>query len=137
MTWDVPTWWQFTILALAAYRLTRLVGWDDLPPIYRARAWLIGEHWVPLEPGDDSPEDWFDRPPSLPGKQPGSEVEGVRPAYDRPLLAHFVHCPFCVGFWIAVAVYLGWLGGGDTTLLAMTPFALAAVVGLVARNLDP
>lgn len=41
----IPGPWQFVLLALSAYRLTRLVGWDDLPPILHARAWLLG--WDP------------------------------------------------------------------------------------------
>lgn len=125
----VPGAWHFAILALAAYRLVRLIGWDDFPPIARARGWLIGEHWIP--------DEGVDGEVGLPGKQPSSEVSRVRPAYGRPMHAHFVHCPFCLGFWVSVAVWAAWLGDGRATLIACTPFALGAVVGLVAKNLDP
>lgn len=42
------------VLALAAYRLTRLITTDDLPPIYRAREWLK-HRW-----GTPNGREWFD-----------------------------------------------------------------------------
>jgi hypothetical protein len=124
--WIIPGWWEFTLLAFAGYRLTRFVGWDEWPPIARLRAWAIGERWVPA-----------DGELELPGKQPTSEAHGVRPAYDRPVVAHLVHCPFCLGWWISLALYAGWLAAPRGILYAMTPFALSGVVGLIAKNLDP
>lgn len=170
----IPSPWEFALLALAAYRLTRLVGWDEWPPVERARAWLIGERWltqpqqiarafdvppeiIGIDPPDGPPSrkpSWIHNlevapwlagkgepcepdPPELPGKQPSSLVENVRPAYDRPTLAHLVHCPFCLGWWISLATWLAWLAGGDWTLLALTPWAISGAVGVVAKNLDP
>lgn len=39
----IPQPWEAALLALAAFRLTRLIGWDDFPPVARARAWLTRE----------------------------------------------------------------------------------------------
>ncbi len=36
----VPTCWQATLLALAVYRTTRLIGWDDVTA--RLRLFLVG-----------------------------------------------------------------------------------------------
>lgn len=149
----IPSPWVGLVLGLAAYRLTRLGGWDDWPPIYRLRAWIIGERWIPDlpwgNPGHDvmgdiveaverAREHGINLPdsPELPGKQPSSEAEGVRPAYDRPLLAHLFHCPFCLGWWISLAVYLWWVLTPAWGLYPVAPFALAGFVGLVAKNLD-
>lgn len=33
----VPSWWQFTLLALAAFRVTRLIGWDTITETWRKR----------------------------------------------------------------------------------------------------
>lgn len=121
----LPGPWVALVLALAAFRLLRLAGWDDFPPVYRVRAWLIGEHWVTETVEVD-----------LPGKQPSSEAAGVRPAYRRPLFAHFVHCPFCIGFWISAAVYTAWVFAPTETLYAAAPFALSGTIGLIAKNLD-
>lgn len=154
---------ELLVLVLAAYRLTRLGGWDDWPPIYKLRAWVIGEHWVPLPvPGsggaislgdfvehgayvDEHGETQIGTPPwarstvdepELPGKQPGSEAEAVRPAYRRPTLAHLVHCPFCLGWWVSLAcVAAFWVT--DLVLYPLLPFAVSGAVGLVAKNLDP
>lgn len=158
MTRWVPQPWEFAILALAAYRWTRLAGWDEFPLAARIRAWVIGEYWVadipalimegermPLEPsveGDvvkiPGPGNFFidggDVP--LPGKQPSSGADAVRPAYARPTLAHLVHCPFCIGAWISLATWGAWVAGQNWTLAASTPFAISGVVGLISKNWD-
>lgn len=143
----IPSPWVTIILTLGAYRLLRLIGWDDFPPVLKVRSWLIGEHWVPLQ--DDptfsmyATQNTVDAAraeargePSLPGKQPDSEADHVRPAYRRPLLAHFIHCPFCVGFWISVAVYVAWLEFPTETLYALFAFALSGAIGLISKNWD-
>jgi Protein of unknown function (DUF1360) len=44
----------------------------------------------------------------------------------------FITCPWCLGFWVA----LGWWGAFEAwphgTTIAAVPFAIAAIVGLVA-----
>lgn len=120
----IPNVWTGIVLALAAFRVTRLIGWDDLPPIARVRAWATGE-----------------RVYSKPMR--GENVDVYQ--HDRPLLSHFLHCAFCQGFWTASVVYGAWLAAGSPghaeprswVFYALVPFALSAAVGLVARNLDP
>lgn len=104
------------VLYLAAFRVTRLIGWDDLPPIARLRARLTGETVYH-----------------------NSTVSRDEPVYSyrRPLLAHFLGCAYCVGFWICNAVYVAWLLAPTATLYAAVPLALAALVGTHARRLDP
>lgn len=129
----IPGPWATVILALAAYRLTRLIGWDDLPPIEWARARLVGETW-------DS------RGSTNSQMGLSSERADVAPRYRRPTLNHFVRCAFCQGFWTAGAVYLVWaLAAGHPgaepwrswILYPLAPLALGALVGLIAKNLDP
>ncbi len=98
----------FALLALGAFRLTRLAGWDDVT--HPARRALLGVT-------DDG------RP--------------VRGRTARWRLAAWAHCPWCVGFWISVAVYAAWRVAPAATLVAMTPLAISALVGLIAKNLDP
>lgn len=156
----IPDPWPALVLVLGAYRLTRFLGWDDWPPIYRVRAWAIGERWVSgleasvvghisavsydevegditmvgkLDPDAHAAVELV----GLPGKQPPSEATDVRPAYDRPTLAHLVHCPFCLGWWVSLAVFAAWNVSAGWTLWLVAPFALSGAVGLVARNLDP
>jgi hypothetical protein len=48
----------------------------------------------------------------------------------------FLTCPWCAGFWISVAWWVAWLINDEWTLWAATPWAISAVVGLTAKNLD-
>ena len=109
----IPAPWVSLVLALATYRVVRLIGWDDLPPIQRLRDRATGAQLVGNVNG---PSEW---------------------RYRRPLLAHFLHCAYCQGFWTGLVVYLAWLGEPSWTLYAAAPFALNGFVGIVARRLDP
>lgn len=111
----IPTPWIGLILLLGAYRLVRLIGWDDFPPIHRLRARITGE--TRYTSSTESREDIF--------------------RYERPLLAHFLACPFCQGFWVSLAVYLCWRFEPTGTIYALAPFALSGAVGLLAKNADP
>lgn len=111
----IPDPWVALVLALGAFRVARLIGWDDLPPIAKLRARLTGE---------------------VIRYMPTASTEPVY-AWGRPLLAHFLACPYCQGFWVSVAVYGSWLVSERVTLYALAPFALSAAVGIIARRLDP
>lgn len=111
----IPSPWVGLILLLGAFRVTRLIGWDDLPPIARLRARLTGE--VRYVNSTESREEIF--------------------RYGRPLLAHFLACPYCQGFWVSLVVYGAWILEPRWVLYALAPFALSGAVGLVARNGDP
>lgn len=138
----IPDVWIFALLALAAFRVTRLAGWDTFPPAERARARLL-KTWI--EPRCSScnvgrtdyegrPHGWvgLERCPSCNSADPPIFVEG----YSRPLLADLFNCPFCLGFWVCLAAYLSWLAAPTVTLVVAIPFALSTVVGLAAKNLD-
>ena len=141
----IPGPWEFVLLALAAYRLTRLGGWDEFPLAARIRAWVIGERWILPTFEDDLAREFAKpvedtgepvRSTGLPGKQPHSQVEDVQPAYDRPTLAHLIHCPFCLGWWVSLTVWGSWSLVGHWALVAAAPFAISGAVGLLAKNLD-
>lgn len=117
----IPEPWVALVLALAAYRICRLVGWDDLPPIQRIRDWLTGATLSAA---------------SSPNAGYTAEQPAYAWTYRRPLLAHFLGCAFCQGFWISVAIYVCWLEWPQPTLYGMAPLALSAAVGLIAKNLD-
>lgn len=36
----IPDWWEFTLLALAAWRVFHLLGYDDI--LDRPRNWIVG-----------------------------------------------------------------------------------------------
>lgn len=96
MSWDTPDWWAFLLLALAAFRVWRLLAEDDIAAGPRARV-----------------------------------------NKNRPKLEYWISCPWCAGFWIAVAWWLAWVASHRWAAVAATPFAVSAIVGLVAANIDP
>lgn len=110
----IPSPWVAAVLVLGAYRIVRLIGWDDLPPIYRLRARVTGE------------------------RVRYNLVESRDPifSYDRPLLAHFLACAYCQGFWVSTITYVAWYFEPTWTLTVLASFALAGAVGLLAKNLD-
>lgn len=105
----VPTWWEFFLLALAAFRVWRLLAEDTI--LDRPRAWLLG-----------LPPDW----------QEGQRV----PESYREELGKFITCPWCAGFWITLCWWGAWLLWPHWALVAATPWALNAILALAAKNLD-
>lgn len=112
----VPHPWTFVLLALAAYRLTRLVGWDVITRPLR--------------------EPMTGRKEKGGGKDARDSSRGTKRPWYRPHLDDFIHCPFCAGFWVCVAVWGLWLWQPHWTLVLSVPWALSAIAGLVTKNLD-
>ncbi len=120
----IPSPWVGLVLALAVFRACRLIGWDDFPPVMRARGWVTGQHETTSGSAN---------------ARMGVTGEGVTReiGWRRPLLAHFLGCAYCLGAWLSVAVYAAWLAEPTWTLYGTFPFALSAAVGIIARRGDP
>lgn len=87
----IPSPWVFALLALAAWRVWKLIAEDTITAPIRAR-FIDGHEWRET----------------------------------------FAQCPWCAGFWIALAWTVAfWLEPHWTTVAAV-PFALSATVGLTA-----
>ena len=106
---NVPDWWTLALLGLASYRIYRLIAMDTLLDI--PRAWLV----------------------RLP---PGWRAGMMLPGGYRGQLAEFLVCPWCLGFWVALAWWAAWTQWPHGTLIVAAPFAISAVVGFLAQ-LDP
>lgn len=50
-------------------------------------------------------------------------------------VSEFLSCPWCAGFWVALAWWGAWLLWPHGALVAAVPFALAAAVGAAASLL--
>lgn len=92
---------ELVILWLGAYRVWWLVAKDTLTQAWRTR--LLGY-----------------------------EDNGSRNRWPHPhqRVGEFVHCPWCLGFWICLAIVLAYAQWPSGTLWVMLPFALSALVGL-------
>lgn len=77
------------------------------------RVWrILGEDTIL-----DRPREWFIR------KVPWGE--------------EWVTCPWCAGAWVSAAVWLAWVASPHWATIVAFPFALSAIVGLIAANIDP
>lgn len=54
-----------------------------------------------------------------------------------PIGLNFVRCPWCAGFWVSLAWWLAWVAWPHGSLVVAVPFAISAVLGLMAANIDP
>lgn len=107
---NVPGPWETAVLALAAYRVWRLIADDTI--LDRPRAWVLGvPGWKPT--GHETPPDGY-----------------------REKLATLLTCPWCMGFHLAYGVFLFWLWLPTPTLLICVPLAISSAVGLIAHFTD-
>lgn len=113
---------QFVVLALAVYRVTRLIVTDTI--LDKPREALLTRY-----PASDTVfAEWAD------GLVWSETVEGWI-ALEPSWLGDLVSCVWCAGFWISVvAVLLWWLAPGLVWWLAL-PFAFSAVVGIIESRL--
>jgi hypothetical protein len=102
----VPDWWSFVILALAVFRIYRLIAEDDILDRPRRYVTRLGDKWE--KEGDPTP-----------------------PGY-RERLGNFVTCPYCLGFWIALAFWGAWQIEPHGTLVFAAPWVISA--GVVAAH---
>lgn len=112
--------WRCLLLALACYRVTRLVTMDTITePIFGPlRLWLENRWIVKRAGGDESLAHLFGKSPTWNSK-----------------LAFLLSCPWCLGFWVSGAgtLLVSVAYGLDYPIL--TWFAVATVVGFLG-NLD-
>lgn len=101
---------EFAVLSLAAFRLVRLVGWDKLTRGFRERLCRMSE-------------------------REGHTYTGGKPY--RAGVHEWITCPWCMGAWVTGAWWLAWLAWPSAVYGLSVPLAAMAIVGLVAKNLDP
>lgn len=112
----VPQPWEFALLALGAFRLSRLVGWDSITEKLRTRVTGYRD--------EDAPE-------------LSNEADARRFPAWRVYVSTLIRCPWCQGFYVSVTVWAAWVGAARWTLAVCAPLAVSATVGLIAKNLDP
>jgi uncharacterized protein DUF1360 len=104
----IPSAWQAALLALGVYRLWRIWGLDDIPGVNEIRGLVTGAYQI------------------------APDVYG----YRRPKLAKLLACSWCSGWWASLAATVCWWAEPHWTLVAFTPFAVAALVGWLGHLLN-
>ncbi len=102
----VPDWWTTALLALACFRVYRLLAEDTVLDKPRARALRLSSAWNPGQP--------------------------IPPGY-RERVGEFMQCPWCLGFWLALAWWISWQIWPHGTTVVAVPFAISTVVGIMAK----
>jgi hypothetical protein len=102
----VPSPWEFTLLALAAFRIWKLLADDTI--LDRPRDWLT---------------DKIVNPDGRPFRHGGEQ----RAHYWLT----FLLCPWCSGAWICLLAWVAWLLAPTAALIGATFWALSAAVGLI------
>lgn len=113
MTWATPNAVELLILVLAAYRLFRFASTDTFEPMARIRCWVTGYR----DPHDDDP--------ALKRRR--------RPEWLADLWA----CPFCLGWWLSLALVLAWWAWPTAAICFALPWAVSGAAALVMARLDP
>jgi len=98
----VPDWYALLLVGVAAWRTFQLLAHDDI--LDRPRRWALrmGAEWQ--KQGDPVPDDYRLKP------------------------ALFLVCPYCAGFWIALAWWGAWQISPHWTEVFAVPFVLNAIV---------
>ena len=103
-----PDWWQALLLTLGSWRIFHLLAFDDILDRPRRYITRLNKTW--RQEGDATGDSY------------------------REGLASFLTCPYCLGFWIALYVWIAWLLFPTETLWAAVPLALNAGL-IVAQRL--
>lgn len=106
----IPDWYEIVLLSLAAWRVWHLIAEDDILDRPRRYITRLGPKWE--KEGDPVPPDY------------------------RVGLANFLTCPYCFGFWVAIAWWIAWLIFPYETLVAAVPFVISAGVITAAKILS-
>lgn len=120
----IPSPWVAAILVLATHRLVRLVGWDHLSILVKARAWITGQHAT--NSGSTNTR-----------MNLTSERVEFQVAHRRAFFDELFGCPYCLSVWLGTAVYVAWYFEPWWTMTMLAPAALSSAVGMVSRWLDP
>jgi len=140
----MPLWLLLLLMALATYRLTRLVVADTFPPVLRLRDRLAGG-WRPPTLKEQHHELFphglgEGQQTTVPGLGTIQVIDGDPQVYARKArwspwwLAELVSCPWCASAWIAAAITaaVAFTVGVPAPLLAW--LAVWAVGALIAAQ---
>jgi hypothetical protein len=99
---SIPDWWEALLLGLASWRIFQLLAYDEILERPRRYVTRLGPKWE--KEGDPIPADY------------------------RIALANWLTCPYCAGFWVALAWWGAWQAWPHGSVVAAVPFALSAIV---------
>lgn len=123
----IPSLSILVVLALAAFRATRLVAEDTISDPFRSR--LFRWAWDDENLVDDG------HGHQVPTARTRHGAADERRLFDgwRTWVWMLFTCQWCLGVWISTAVYCAWRWGGDVALSILAVLAIAGLQGAVAQ----
>lgn len=113
------------IVTFGVYSITRLITKDSFPPIEKLRNWIY----------DRYPHDGYSTM-----KRPvrGRWVVTGSSYYVNTgvWLGELIHCPWCSGWWVALAASAGLVFWPTIALAVLFPFAVRVVPGIIESVID-
>lgn len=136
----MPDFMAFAILALSAYRLTRLVTTDVITEPLRRRVWARWPDEDTVFPNDGTVRIHTDMP-AYGTTQRGIEVVWSEPdngwvAVEPSPVGYFVSCPWCVSVYCSGLIWAAWELMPTIALPVLAILALSAVTGLISQATD-
>lgn len=120
----------FLVVSLAAFRITRIITLDTITE--GPREWLLLRFPPDPEHARLHPKKFTINGKATTAWMPDGRVPDRKVSKFGVLLS----CPWCVGFWVSGALVAVVANLTSIELPVVWWFAVAAVVGLIARNLD-
>jgi hypothetical protein len=102
-----PNWYQLVLLALASFRIWRLLAEDTVLDTPRRALLRLGKTWE--REGDPVPADY------------------------RAGWGSFISCAWCLGFWISLAWWGAFQWDEHWTVVVAVPWAISAAAGMIAH----
>lgn len=107
---------RLAVQAAAAYRITRLIQEDQLPPLPALRQRMTDATMRRIKRGE--------------------QREASAADFLAAEMTYMVNCPWCLGFWVSVAVLLADALAPRLWRPLATALALSAAVGHARTKLD-
>lgn len=127
---QIMGWLVVVLIALATFRLTRLVVKDTIPAVKVPRDAIV--NW--LDPDDAWKIEWL-ASRELAGKPYLDPPSGHLGAVGKSL-AYLLSCPWCMSVWVGAAVTYATNLWVSVPMPWLTWAAACAVTGLLANSLD-
>jgi len=116
---SIPTFLALLVVGLAGYRLTRVVTSDSISDPFRA--WLWDRAYTHAGMTYDFQHDT---------QAPAVRSKAWRWVYD------LLSCPYCLGFWLTLAVWWGYTFGPEWVERGVEALAAVGVQAFIASRRD-
>ena len=126
---DYPTAYEAAVVALAAGRVSHTLTQDE---IFRpAREWI---YLRSAPDGDTIRVSGQDMPAQIVHHEHGDVFFDPNEPREPQFFGQLVQCPYCLSFYVSVALFLFYLAAGSVAVWILTPLALWMIATWLAAK---